>query len=105
MFFFPSDRETLQRIEAKIDLIMTYLKKEGERSMAREQELLDAIQAETNAGVAMSLLLDSIADDLSALKSSLDPTAQAKIDEAIARISSNKENWVAKTLENTPAAQ
>jgi len=72
--------------------------------MAREQELLDKIQEETNAGTAMGMVLDLVAQDLAALKASLDPAAQAKIDEAITKIAANKDAWVAKAVANTPAS-
>ena len=99
--FYAEDRATLQRIERKLDELLKWLNLEKDRDMAREDELLAKIQEETDAGVAMGMLLDKIADDLEALKATLDPTAQAKIDEAITRIQTNKDAWIAKTLENT----
>ena len=103
MAFGWEDRKLLTKIDRKLDSIFDWLKQERERDMAREQEILDNIQAETDAGTAMGMLLDKIAQDLSNLKASLDPAAQAKIDEAITRIQANKDSWVAKTLANTPA--
>ena len=103
MAFGWEDRKLLTKIHGKLDSIFDWLKQERERDMAKEQELLDRIQEETDAGTAMGMLLDKIAQDLSNLKGSLDPAAQAKIDEAITRIQANKDSWIAKTLANTPA--
>ena len=100
MAFDYNDKLALRRIETKVDTLTNLvtqltnlIKKEGERSMA-----------ETDAGTSMGLLLDKISDDLDALKATLDPTAQAKVDEAIAKITANKDAWVAKVLANTTAA-
>ncbi len=71
--------------------------------MSKEQDVLDAVSAETDAGEAVVKLLDAIAADLSTLKAGMDPAAAAKLDEAVAKLKANAAIYAAAVVRDTPA--
>jgi hypothetical protein len=89
----------LLRIEWKLDKIIN----QGVEIMGREADLLAAIIEETEAGKAVVLLLDKVAEDLAEIKEHIDPDAAAILDEALAKVKANKEAWAAAVIKNTPA--
>ena len=80
-----------------IHLLKT-LVKQGAIHMAREQEMLDELSAETSAGQAVVKLLDEVVAMLAAAG-----TDQAKIDQALGMVKANKEMWAAAVVKNTPS--
>jgi hypothetical protein len=97
--FTERDRKTLNRIEFYLNIVL----EQGDYIMTKEAELLTAIQEETDAGMAVVMLLDKISGDLADLKATMDPDAAAKLDEAIGKIKANKEAWAAAVVRDTPA--
>lgn len=69
--------------------------------MATGQEILDALEAETDAGTAVVMLLDKVVVELRDMKASMDPADQAKLEDALAKINANKEAWAQAALRNT----
>lgn len=81
--------------------LLRILTNQGVIAMATGQEILDALEAETDAGTAVVMLLDTVVAELRDVKASMDPADQAKMDEALAKINANKETWAAAALRNT----
>ncbi len=97
--FTDRDRKTLNRINFYLQILL----EQGDYIMTKEAELLTAIQEETDAGTAVVMLLDKVVGDLADLKATMDPDASAKLDEAIAKIKANKDNWAAAVVRDTPS--
>jgi len=95
-------RRDLSRIEWKLDRLTDITLKLGANLMSREQDVLDAVNAETDAGQAVVALLDGIAADLAELKAGMDPASAAKLDEALAKLVANKDVYAAAVVRNTP---
>ncbi len=71
--------------------------------MSKEQDVLDAVGAESDAGQAVVKLLDAIAAQLSDLKAGMDPASAAKLDEAVAKLKANAAIYAAAVVRDTPA--
>ncbi len=98
MVFHNPDRALLWHIVRQLNTLID----QGDKLMSREQDVLDAVSAETDAGEAVVKLLDAIATDLSALKAGMDPAAAAKLDEAVAKLKANAAVYAAAVVRDTP---
>ncbi len=99
MVFHTTDRALLWHIVSQLNTLTD----QGDKLMSKEQDVLDAVGAETDAGEAVVKLLDGIADDLATLKAGMDPAAAAKLDEAVAKLKANAAVYAAAVVRDTPA--
>jgi uncharacterized protein YoxC len=98
--------QRLRRIEDKLDelkRLVRFIIKQGDEIMSKESELLEAIQAETDAGVAAIMLLDKVVSDLADIKAGMDPQSAEKLEEALTKVKANTAAWAAAVVRNTPA--
>ena len=109
MAYTDSDRAMLARIEKKIDSLLKLLTahtKEGEKIMAKLDDLVAEVAEETSVIASAGTLLDGLTAQVRALRDDLADAGvdTAKVDAVLASLQANKAALQEAVVRNTPEA-